>query len=83
MTYDFKLKPKKSQVHIIEMHLEACRKVITTHFETGRIRKCFWRRSVRVNASTTLRVNPWEGQNRLFIMAIAKHQFFPIIAPKD
>ncbi len=27
MTYDFKLKPKKSQVHEIEMHLETCRKV--------------------------------------------------------
>ncbi len=27
MTYDFKLKPKKSQVHKIETYLETCRKV--------------------------------------------------------
>ncbi|MCW6035286.1 helix-turn-helix domain-containing protein, partial [Spirulina subsalsa FACHB-351] len=27
MTYDFKLKPKKSQVQRIEMHLETCRQV--------------------------------------------------------
>ena len=27
MTYDYKLKPKKSQVHKIEMYLETCRKV--------------------------------------------------------
>ena len=27
MTYDYKLKPKKSQVQLIEMHLETCRKV--------------------------------------------------------
>ncbi|MGK7956365.1 MAG: helix-turn-helix domain-containing protein [Crocosphaera sp.] len=27
MTYDFKLKLKKSQVHKIEMHFETCRKV--------------------------------------------------------
>jgi putative transposase len=27
ITYNFQLKPKKSQVQIIEIHLEACRKV--------------------------------------------------------